>query len=84
MFKVIKIMAEEKKSKKEETGASITKKLNKKLAELEDTSFKNAQAIHVRGKEAVKNIVKNNKRRRNVKLIKPKGLKGLQTFMGAK
>ena len=61
------------------TSSAASKNLAKKMSEIEASSFKNTDAVNVTGDKAVKNII-NKPNRSKVKLIKPKGLKGLQTF----
>ena len=61
------------------TSSAASKNLAKKMSEIEASSFKNTDAVNVTGDKAVKNII-NKPNRTKVKLIKPKGLKGLETF----
>jgi len=61
------------------TSSAASKNLAKKLTEIQESAFKNTDAINVTGDKAVKNII-NKPNRTKIKLIKPKGLKGLETF----
>ena len=61
------------------TSSAASKNLAKKLTEIQESTFKNVDAINVTGDAAVKNIV-NKPNKTKIKLIKPKGLKGLQSF----
>lgn len=61
------------------TSSAASKNLAKKMSEIEASSFKNTDAVNVTGDNAVKKIV-NKPNRSKVKLIKPKGLKGLESF----
>lgn len=75
-------MSDEVKNENEEgalTSSAASKNLAKKLTEIQESAFKNTDAINVTGDAAVKKIV-NKPNKTKVKLIKPKGLKGLQSF----
>lgn len=61
------------------TSSAASKNLAKKMSEIEASSFKNTDAVNVTGDKAVKNII-NKPNRSKVKLIKPKGLRGLESF----